>query len=186
LENQLYEEKCCELMSLSIAEVMISRTLYAVFISRNFDLAVLPSSTQVLVRDEICIPRFQNEERGTALAQCISSELRLAPVAALPQDTIAAFLKVSQVLISHAKAESKTRPNPDSVPDAGKQPSISPNGQGYLLIWLRCRCGPSLWSTLCQLKELIPLTLESEKLNPPSQTWWPKFMDRLAATELRA
>jgi hypothetical protein len=68
----------------------------------------------------ISIPHFNNAKIKTILAQYISSELRLPPISTLPQDTIAAFFKVPQPLISRAKAVTAALPSPDSVSDVGR------------------------------------------------------------------
>jgi hypothetical protein len=68
----------------------------------------------------ISIPHFNNAKIKTILARCIFSELRLPPITALPQDTIAAFFKVPQPQISRAKAATAALASPDSVPDVGR------------------------------------------------------------------
>jgi hypothetical protein len=99
---------------------------------------------------------------------------KCAEIAHINQGRIAAFLRVSQPLISHAKTESEYCGHPPEVVD----------GAPFLLISLAGsqkprQCLPdTCTATTRKLKEQIFLTPEVENVAAPSRSWWPKLIIR--------
>jgi hypothetical protein len=70
---------------------------------------------QDLARGEIWIPRIQNRESKTQTTRRSFSELPLHPNAAVTQDTITAFLKVSQFVKSPANEHCQVVMDPENM-----------------------------------------------------------------------
>jgi hypothetical protein len=90
---------------------------FLVFRAQNFDLDALPRPLRELSQEHVCLPSFYKEAIKLQLARVIFSEPQFTAIAQLNQAVIAAFLKVSQPLISCAKADRECLDHPPEVLD---------------------------------------------------------------------
>jgi hypothetical protein len=108
------------------------RRQFLAFLAKNFDLEELLSSHRELARDQMCIPWFRKQMIKLQLARSIFSEPQFTEISRLNQETIAIFLKVSQPLISRAKADSRFHNPLADISDGGQPSLISPEGSKKL------------------------------------------------------
>jgi hypothetical protein len=104
------------------------RGAFLAFLTQNFDLEALPQPFRELFEEYICLPCFHKEATKLQFARLIFSEPQFAAIAQLNQAVIVTILRVSQPIISRAKADRKCSDHPPEVLD-GRPSFISLAGR---------------------------------------------------------